>query len=237
MNWIFLLLYLWQDRIITPCFQADQLTPTYPKAYPNSCRHLQPLWDFVYHHRLGISVSPVFLITGTHAYMWPPTPIWWHGNHVTYHLLGDPSTQCSGSKKMWQPYCAGIVFLYSPPVYFIIYTLFYGHSLSFSPHPMFLWNYMCSPTLSFFVCTIIFVLRIGLLVLYKYWPTPTCIFFSLIIISLCWLHSPTSLEKHSTLSSLGLNTESLFSVTRPWETPTLLLRTSQNLSCIWILSP
>src|SRR6266481_2551422 len=43
---------------------------------------------------------------------------------------------------------------------------------------------MCSPTLSFFVCTVIFVLRIGLLVLYKYWPTPTCIFFSLVIISL-----------------------------------------------------
>src|SRR6266481_1242895 len=43
---------------------------------------------------------------------------------------------------------------------------------------------MCSPTLSFFVCNVIFVLRIGLLVLYKYWPTPTCIFFSLVIISL-----------------------------------------------------
>src|SRR6266481_2968161 len=43
---------------------------------------------------------------------------------------------------------------------------------------------MCSPTLSFFVCTVIFVLRIGLLVLYKYWPTPTCVFFSLVIISL-----------------------------------------------------
>src|SRR6266481_9587973 len=43
---------------------------------------------------------------------------------------------------------------------------------------------MHSPTLSFFVCTVILVLRIGLLVLYKYWPMPTCIFFSLIIISL-----------------------------------------------------
>src|SRR6266481_4294281 len=43
---------------------------------------------------------------------------------------------------------------------------------------------MRSPTLSFFVCTVIFVLWIGLLVLYKYWPMPTCIFFSLVIISL-----------------------------------------------------
>src|SRR6266481_1497113 len=96
---------------------------------------------------------------------------------------------------------------------------------------------MHSPTLSFFVCTRIFVLQIGLLVLYKYWPTPTCIFFSLVIISLCWLHSPAPLEKHSILSSLGLNTEYLFSVTHLWEIPTLLLRTSQNLSCIWILGP
>src|SRR6266481_5519129 len=43
---------------------------------------------------------------------------------------------------------------------------------------------MCSPTLSFFVCTVIFVLQISLLVLYKYWSTHTCIFFSLVIISL-----------------------------------------------------
>src|SRR6266481_2995427 len=64
---------------------------------------------------------------------------------------------------------------------------------------------MHSPTLSFFVCTIIFVLQIGLLVLYKYWPMPTCIFFSLIIISLCWLHLPTSLKK--TLYSLFTRTE------------------------------
>src|SRR6266481_5511229 len=64
---------------------------------------------------------------------------------------------------------------------------------------------MCSPTPLFFVCTRIFVLRIGLLVLYKYWPTPTCIFFSLIIISLCWLHLPAPLEK--TLYSLFTRTE------------------------------
>src|SRR6266481_5423795 len=43
---------------------------------------------------------------------------------------------------------------------------------------------MCSLTPSFFVCSIIFVLQIGLLVLYKYWPSPTCMIFSLIIISL-----------------------------------------------------
>src|SRR6266481_3210018 len=43
---------------------------------------------------------------------------------------------------------------------------------------------MRSPTPSFFVCTRIFVLRFSLLVLYKYWPMPTCIFFSLVIISL-----------------------------------------------------
>src|SRR6266481_7000178 len=65
---------------------------------------------------------------------------------------------------------------------------------------------MCSLTPSFFVCTRIFVLWFGLLVLYKYWPTPTCIFFSLIIISLCWLHSPAPLEK--TLYSLFTWTKS-----------------------------
>src|SRR6266481_541541 len=65
---------------------------------------------------------------------------------------------------------------------------------------------MHSLTPSFFVCTRIFVLRIGLLVLYKYWPTPTCIFFSLVIISLCWLHSPAPLEKP--LYSLFTQTES-----------------------------
>src|SRR6266481_5152400 len=65
---------------------------------------------------------------------------------------------------------------------------------------------MRSPTPSFFVCTRIFVLRISLLVLYKYWPTPTCIFFSLIIISLFWLCSPAPLEK--TLYSLFTQTES-----------------------------
>src|SRR6266481_1623001 len=65
---------------------------------------------------------------------------------------------------------------------------------------------MCSPTPSFFVCTKIFVLQFGLLVLYKYWPTPTCIFFSLVIISLCWLHSPAPLEKP--LYSLFTQTES-----------------------------
>src|SRR6266481_2239574 len=81
-----------------------------------------------------------------------------------------------------------------------LFTFSYGHSLSFLPHPMFLQNYMCSPTPSFFVCTRIFVLQFGLLVLYKYWPMPTCIFFSLIIISLCWLHSPAPLE--TTLYSL-----------------------------------
>src|SRR6266481_862061 len=43
---------------------------------------------------------------------------------------------------------------------------------------------MHGPTPSFFVCTRIFVLWFGQLVLYKYWPTPTCIFFSLVIISL-----------------------------------------------------
>src|SRR6266481_5743645 len=64
---------------------------------------------------------------------------------------------------------------------------------------------MRSPTPSFFVCTRIFVLRFGLLVLYKYWPMPTCIFFSLIIISLCWLHLPAPLEK--TLYSLFTQTE------------------------------
>src|SRR6266481_9812792 len=65
---------------------------------------------------------------------------------------------------------------------------------------------MCSPTPSFFVCTRIFVLQISLLVLYKYLTTPTCIFFSLVIISLCWLHSPAPLEK--TLYSLFTRTES-----------------------------
>src|SRR6266481_6570639 len=43
---------------------------------------------------------------------------------------------------------------------------------------------MCSLTPSFFVCTRIFVLWFSRLFLYKYWPTPTCIFFSLVIISL-----------------------------------------------------
>src|SRR6266481_3961012 len=65
---------------------------------------------------------------------------------------------------------------------------------------------MHSLTPSFFVCTRIFVLWISLLVLYKYWPTPTCIFFSLVIISLCWLHLPAPLEK--TLYSLFTQTES-----------------------------
>src|SRR6266481_6826599 len=43
---------------------------------------------------------------------------------------------------------------------------------------------MCSLTPSFFVCSVIFVPQIGLLALYKYWPSPTFMFFSLIIISL-----------------------------------------------------
>src|SRR6266481_5404093 len=43
---------------------------------------------------------------------------------------------------------------------------------------------MCSPTPSFFVCSVIFVPQISLPVSYKYWPSPTFMFFSLIIISL-----------------------------------------------------
>src|SRR6266481_8929747 len=43
---------------------------------------------------------------------------------------------------------------------------------------------MRSPTISFFFCTVIFVLQISLLVLYKYWSMHTCIFFSLVIISI-----------------------------------------------------
>src|SRR6266481_10200531 len=96
---------------------------------------------------------------------------------------------------------------------------------------------MRSPTPLFFVCTRIFVLQFGLLVLYKYWPMPTCIFFSLVIISLCWLHLPAPLE--TTLYSFFTWTEYrilIFGYTS-LELLTLLLRTSQNLSCTLILSP
>src|SRR6266481_4195543 len=89
---------------------------------------------------------------------------------------------------------------------------------------------MRGPTPSFFVCTRLFVLWFGRLVLYKYWPMPTCIFFSLVIISpllvisACFLLSENSIPLIPTL-----NTKSLFSVTHPRTTLTLLLRTSQNL--------
>jgi hypothetical protein len=74
---------------------------------------------------------------------------------------------------------------------------------------------MRSPTPSFFVCFAVFVLRLGLLVLYKYWPSPTCMFFSLVIISLLLVILACSLISNSVLSTFGLYTESLFSVTRP----------------------
>src|SRR6266481_3733809 len=97
---------------------------------------------------------------------------------------------------------------------------------------------MHGPTPLFFVCTRLFVLWFGRLVLYKYWPMPTCIFFSLVIISLLLVISACFLLlENSTPLRPTLNTEPLFSVTRPRTTLTLLLRTSQDLSCTSILSP
>src|SRR6266481_6035203 len=65
---------------------------------------------------------------------------------------------------------------------------------------------MRSPTPSFFVCTRIFVLWFGLLVLYKYWPMPTCTFFSLVIISLLLVISARFLLSKK-LYSLDTRTE------------------------------
>src|SRR6266481_6210542 len=97
---------------------------------------------------------------------------------------------------------------------------------------------MHSPTPSFFVCTRIFVCWFGRLVLDKYWPTPTCIFFSLVIISLLLVISARFFLSENSIPLIPtLNTESLFSVTCPQTTLTLLLRTSQNLSCTRTLGP
>src|SRR6266481_778924 len=97
---------------------------------------------------------------------------------------------------------------------------------------------MHGPTPSFFVCTRLFVLWFGQLVLYKYWPMPAGIFFSLIIISLLLVISARFLLSENSIPLIPtLNTKSLFSVTHPQTTLTLLLRTSQDPSCTRILGP
>ena len=140
------------------------------------------------------SIAP-FFHGMSHAYICPSTPVSPHEGHMTCHwwcpkewLKGVVASTLSG-------YCLFHLFIF--PCFHDL--LFMTCLLSLSLCSPFTSLCTCSDFPDPFIGSLLFVPQMHLPVLYKYWPLPTCMFPSLVIISLCWSSLPSK-EKDLFLS-------------------------------------
>ena len=156
-------------------------------------------------------------------------------DHMKVMWCATHCTQRSGWKELWQLHEVSIV---SFILLSFFYITFYDSFIVLFICSLFMSLCTCPMPPDLFIGSMFFVPQMCLPVLYKYWPLPTCIFSSLIIISISLVTPVLSTNSLRTLSSFKLELlHQLHLGHCLLQAPTdLQLITTQHWLIIWLTS-